>query len=78
MPSFILQNKTQKTGRLMFEMSEIDVNRDILELIFVLNSDQDPNDIEYFLELEDWTEKYLEIRINFTNPLLVSLGFFPD
>lgn len=82
-PSFIKkENNSSSVGpngrKLQVDLQEIDVDRDIMEMIFLLNSDQNQEDIGYFLELIEWTEAAMKVHINFTNPLLVSNGEVPD
>lgn len=60
------------------DLQEIDVDRDILEILLEINSNVDPNDIQYSLEITDWTEKNMKLHLNFTNPLMVSKGLIPD
>jgi hypothetical protein len=64
-PSFL----TSKKSRRLISVSDISVNRDILDLTFMLKSNVEPDDIKYFLKLEEWTEDYLNVYINFTDPL---------
>ena len=53
---------------------EIDVARDVVDFSFVMKSDEDPNDVKYFLSITDWTETQLKLFINFTEPLSISKG----
>ena len=65
LPDFIVNNNSQSDeavnetlkGRKIVSLAEIDVYRDIFELNFILNSDEDPNEIKYFLELLSWKER---------------------
>ena len=41
---------------------------------FYLRSEVMIEDIEYFLELKEWTAEGLKLLFNFTNPLLISQG----
>jgi hypothetical protein len=41
---------------------------------FVMKSDIDPQEMEYYLELIDWTADGLDFKIHFTDPLLTSSG----
>jgi hypothetical protein len=50
----------------------------VISIEFVLNSDEDQDDMKYFLELTKWTPYEMEIYINFTNPLMVSRGLRQD
>ena len=72
------QAKRSNETRRLVDLTEIDANRDIIELMFILNSDETPENIEYFLELTNWTEEAMELLVNFTNPLIISKGIRPD
>jgi hypothetical protein len=39
-----------------------------------MKSDVDPEDMEYFLELLEWTVDGLDFKIHFKDPLLASSG----
>jgi hypothetical protein len=39
-----------------------------------LKSDEEADKVEYSLEMEEWTEKGMQVKIDFKNPLLVSRG----
>jgi len=73
-PDFI---KKGQSGRLLAEggipLSEINVQRDIIEFIFIQKSGLDDK-IEYSLDLDHWTEEEMGVKINFKNPLLISKG----
>ena len=49
-----------------------------MEISLILNSDEDPEMMQFFIELEAWYETGMNISISFTNPLLVSKGIHPD
>ena len=55
-------------------MEEIDVARDLLDIRFVLRSDLDPKDLKYSIVVEEWTETKFKLKINFTDPFLISQG----
>lgn len=59
-------------------LDEIDVREHIMEIDFILNSDEKKEDIEYFIELKNWTETDMDLILNFTNPLVISRGFRSD
>ena len=59
-------------------LDKIDVTRDIMEMNLVLNSDEDPEFMRFYVELESWSEEGMNITYNFTHPLLVSKGIHPD
>lgn len=72
-PDFLTSEATHNRRKLI-ALSELDVNRDILSLRFMLKSEINPEDIKYYLELISWTETNMEIFVNFTDPLIVSKG----
>jgi hypothetical protein len=43
-----------------------------------MKSDIDPQEMEYYLELIDWTADGLDFKIHFTDPLLTSSGEMND
>jgi hypothetical protein len=59
--------------RLLSSLESINVSS-FMSIFFVMKSDVDPSDIEYYLILEKWESNDLWVRINFTEPLLVSRG----
>jgi hypothetical protein len=61
-------------GRELIALSALEVTRDIMDLEFVLKSNEDPESIEFFLEVTNWTSEFIEVYLNFTNPLLISKG----
>jgi hypothetical protein len=46
----LLNNKKRK----LIPLSELNVARDIMEIIFILKSDVEESDIEYYLEILEW------------------------
>jgi hypothetical protein len=74
-PDFVSKGST---GRLLEEggvpLSEINLQRDVIEFMFIKKSGPDTEDIEYSLELDNWTEEGMGVKINFKNPLLISKG----
>ena len=62
----------------MVAYDELDLTRDILELDFIMKSDVDPSTIGYNIILHEWTASYIDIELNFTNPLVLSIGEEPD
>ena len=59
-------------------LSNIDVQRDLLNLNYILKSDQSPKDVEFYLILKKWDEDQIHIQCNFTNPLEISKGLDRD
>ena len=63
------------TGRRqLLGVSELDVQRDVVDLTFITETDQETNPIGYYLDLESWDENGLGIKINYTDPLMVGKG----
>jgi hypothetical protein len=71
-PSFIMETENV-VRRLLSSLESINVSS-FMSIFFVMKSDVDPSDIEYYLILEKWERDELWVRINFTEPLLVSRG----
>lgn len=55
-------------------LASIDVQRDLLDVKFIMKSDVDPEDIVYYLELKDWTPVDIDVEITFKDPQLISMG----
>ena len=49
-----------------------------MDLTLVLNSDVELESIEYFLELTNWTNTFMDVYINFTDPMIISKGQLVD
>ena len=60
--------------RRLISLSEINVQRDVMDVNLVMNSDVDPKDIKYFLSITKWTEEGIHVLMNVTTPLLISKG----
>jgi len=58
--------------------SDIDVSRDLFEFTFVGKGESTLDDLEYSLELKEWTADKLEVQMHFTNPLRISTGINED
>lgn len=56
------------------DLGNIDVTRDILDVKFILKSDVNIEDLEYFLNIKSWTPDNFDVGIEFANPLIVSQG----
>lgn len=74
----ISKNNSTPIGRQMIPLSELDVQRDFFDFIFILKSEVDPAEIKYFLEITYWDEYQVNVFMNFSNPLLISKGIFKD
>ena len=59
--------------RSLSSLDSIDVGK-FISIYFVMKSDVDPGAIEFFLNLEKWEGSDVWLRVNFTQPLLVSKG----
>lgn len=59
-------------------LNQIDVTRDVLNVNLIVNSDINPDDINYYILITKWTSTEFEIFVNFTDPLKVSVGSIPD
>ena len=59
-------------------MNQIDVQRDLLDLNFLLKSDINPEDIKYYMEIKYWLPHELKIHVNFTDPTMISKGMERD
>ena len=70
--SFITCPTTNR--RRLVGLSELDVTRDILDVTFVTQSDQETTPIKYFLEMTNWDPKKLGMKINFEDPLNAGKG----
>jgi hypothetical protein len=70
--------KLNATNNATVALSNLDVQRDLLNLDFILKSDQSPKDVEYYLELKKWNEDQIHIQCHFTNPLEISKGLDRD
>ena len=64
--------------RNLIEIEQLDLSRDIMEISLILNSEEDPELMQFSIELEAWYETGMNISYSFTNPLLVSTGIHPD
>ena len=53
-------------------LDEIDISRDILDIKFLLKSDQDPESIKYDLQFIDWRQDHFHLKIDFEDPSLIS------
>lgn len=56
----------------------IDVNRDVMQVELVINSVVDAEKVSFGVEIKNWTSHYLELFLNFTDPLKISKGFPQD
>ena len=59
-------------------IDKLDVSRDMLEVSLIINSDEDPEEMQFYLGFESWTETGMNFSYSFSNPLLVSKGIHPD
>jgi hypothetical protein len=68
----------KRPRRTLVAVDEIDINRDVMFVEFFLKSDIKVSDIEYWLEIKNWTAEAFDITINFTNPMIISQGEYRD
>ena len=64
--------------RQLLSLDTIDLERDVFGITYVVNSETDLSEISYYIEITEWTDKKMELAINFTNPLVVSKGIKKD
>ena len=69
-PKFI--EDAHKSRRILQELSEINVARDIVTLELLVNSEESLMDFEYDIIIKSWTSKGVEFQIIFANPLAIS------
>ena len=74
LPDFI----SDKSRRRLISLSEINVQRDVMDVNLVINSDVNPKDIKYFLSITEWNEEGIKVLMNVTTPLLISKGVKRD
>jgi len=60
--------------RQLLGVSELDVQRDVMDLQFITETDQETNPIEYYLEMDSWNDDGVAIKINYKDPLMVGKG----
>jgi hypothetical protein len=66
-PGFI--SGDPKKGRRLVSLGALDVNRDIFNFMYVVNSDLEPEDIKMTdLEVMSWTEYGMTIQVEFNDP----------
>ena len=74
-PSFLSdKRRLDGEGRQLIGLDDLDVTRDVLDIMFLLKSDIEPEDIKYYLMIHEWTPNHIKVFINFTNPLIISQG----
>ena len=76
-PSFIDVNGEEDTatkGRQLLALKEIDVSRDIMDFTFILNSNENINELKYYVSIEEWTPLNFKVLVNFTTPTMISKG----
>jgi len=73
-PKFDDPKQTERKGRMLLSLQELDVARDVVDIKFVSKNGEDTDKLEYYLSIEEWTENNLKLFVNFTNPGAVSNG----
>ena len=66
------------TRRSLLSIDQINVSRDILNIKFLLKSDQDPSKISYSLSIQKWMKDHLHLKIKFDDPNVISKGMNRD
>ena len=64
--------------RSALKMSDLNVQRDIVDMSFDLRSGIPKQALKYSLALSQWTERKIEVQLNFSNPEAVSQGNYRD
>lgn len=59
-------------------MSDIDVARDLFDFYYISATDQDKYKMSLSLELKEWTELGMSLKMDLSNPLIASKGDSPD
>ena len=78
-PDFLIKKRELGDNRRhLIALNELEVTRDLLELTFIMKSDVDPKEIGYNIILNEWTASHIDIKLNFTNPELLSIGAESD
>lgn len=52
--------------------------REILNFEIIINSETEPNFLNYTTKLLNWTTEWMSIQLDFESPLLVSKGLIKD
>ena len=60
--------------RRLIGLSELDVGRDVVKLKYFTKTDPEKRPIDYYLDIDDWTDKNLGIAIVFNDPLNAGRG----
>jgi hypothetical protein len=78
-PGFIDQAGSEgtATGRRLVALSDLNVARDIMDVSFQKNSDDDSAN-GFYLEMKEWTSEGMQIKMNMDDPLAVSSGSSGD
>ena len=67
-----------KKRRLEEKVDVLDVKSDLLSCKLRVNSDVNPSDLKYQMELISWEESMMKLNITFEHSLLVSNGIYRD
>lgn len=59
-------------------LQRFNVDRDILSIKMICYNPDENAKLEYSLVLQEWTDRELKVKINFTDPGVVSQGFKKD
>jgi hypothetical protein len=73
----VKEDGTTSSTRQLSGLESLDVST-MFEVNFVLKGDIDPEDLEYSLVLKKWEPKEIDIKVDFSQPELVSSGVNQD
>ena len=63
---------TISEARQLVSESDIDVQRDIFDIVIDIVDEEAQNNLFYNIELLHWNSSQLEFQFNFSDPLLIS------
>jgi hypothetical protein len=72
-PPFIDRDTSAERGRQAIALSELNVARDVVDFKFISQNEEDTPP-EFYLSLTKWTEREMEVFVNFTDPTVISKG----
>ena len=61
MPGFIDEAKSEDQARRLLALSELDVNRDLFEVMLMIKSDVNPSEVKYYIDITDWNESGIDL-----------------
>jgi hypothetical protein len=65
---------SNKKGRNLLSLDEIDVNRDLISFDLVVRNDDEKVEaaLEFYIDLLEWNDLDMLIQVSFSDPLLLS------